>query len=89
VTDVGCRLVVKTRRLAIRPTADRPDRAASTRMNGKASNSSVAARSMARFMKSKAFRRFHKYSADEPVYFSLPASIPRRTRCRTPDRSWV
>ena len=56
-------------------------------MNGKATNISVAANCMPRFMKSIAFSRFHRYSADEPVYFSLPDSIPCRTRCRTPDRS--
>jgi len=42
-------------------------------------SSGVAARSMAWFMKSTASSRCHKYSAQDPVYFSWPHSAARRT----------
>ena len=63
---------------------DRPARALATIRNGKKHNSRVAANSMPRLMKSIASSRRHRCSADEPAYFPLAASVPRRTRPRTP-----
>src|SRR5690242_19451481 len=57
--------------------------------NGNAHNSNVPAKIMPWLRKSTEFRRRHRTSAEEPAYFCLPASIPRRTRCRTLGRSSV
>src|SRR5689334_1106695 len=68
---------------------DRPARESATMRNGNAHNSNVPAKIMPWLRKSTEFRRRHRTSAEEPAYFCLPASIPRRTRCRTLGRSSV
>ena len=66
--------------------ADRPARALAMIRNGNKHNSSVAANSMPRLMKSIASSRRHRCSADDPAYFPLAASIfplAASVRCRT------
>ena len=72
--------LLKPSRTVRADTADRPLRAVATRKNGTAHSSSVAASSMAWFMKSAASSWCHRYSAQDPEYFFLPQSAARRTR---------
>ena len=74
----------RPRRRASPLATDRPARALATIRNGKKHNSSVAAKSMPRLMKSIASSRRHRCSADEPAYFPLAASMPCRTRWPRP-----
>ena len=64
--------------------ADRPARALAMIRNGNKHNSSVAANSMPRLMKSIESSRPHRCSADDPAYFPWAACMPCRTRRRTP-----
>jgi hypothetical protein len=52
-------------------------------------HSSVPTKIMPWFRKSTEFSRCQRTSADEPEYFCLPASIPRRIRRPITGRSWV
>ena len=74
----------RPRRRASPLATDRPARALATIRNGKKHNSSVAANSMPRLMKSTESSRRHRCSAEDPAYFPLATSVPRRTRPRTP-----
>ena len=61
----------RPRRRASPLATDRPARALATIRNGKKHNSSVAANSMPRLMKSIESSRRHRCSAEEPAYFPL------------------
>ena len=66
--------------------ADRPARALAMIRNGNKHNSSVAANSMPRLMKSIESSRRHRCSAGDPAYFPLATSIfplAAWVRCRT------
>jgi hypothetical protein len=75
VTDVGCGLLAQASRAVSPDTADRPARAAAMSINGTA-HSSVAASSIAWFMKSTASTWCRRYSAQDPAYVFLPAGGP-------------
>ena len=62
--------------------AGRPASALTTMRNGNKHNSSVAANTMPRLMKSIVSSRRHTSSASDPAYFFLPHCAARRARGR-------